>query len=143
MQQKANELTKIYEGLQDAVKKSMDKLEELIEKNAMTADQVDALINYGVQAADEEYPELTKIEPMTSEEYAAFYKKMAKEFAENPVKYENHAKDSGMSAEELSLLFGQISDSIDQYPEIWQSQERAQLLGPKNLAILVNVFRKQ
>ena len=143
MKQKAEELKKVYEGLDGEAKQSISKLEELIEKNAMTPDQVDLMVENALKASDGKYPELEKVEGMTSEEYAALYKQMAEEVKAAPEKYEGHVRASGMSADELALLFAQINGAVEKYPEVWESQEAAQMLSPKNLAILVNVFKKE
>lgn len=149
MKQKAEELKKAYENLNPEAKESIGKLEALIEKNAMTPDQVDMLIDHALKVApDGRYPELDEIEKvsktpaMTREEYAALYKKMAEEILVSPEKYSGHVRASGMSKEELADLFRQIEGAIDKYPEVWESREAASMLHPKNLAILVNVFKK-
>lgn len=142
MKQKAEELKKTYEGLDEGVKQHMGKLHELIEKNAMTPEQVELMIDNAMKVPDNAYPELAEVEGITGAEYAELYKKMAEEIKANPAKYESHIKASGMSAEELAALFDQINGAVVRYPEVWESKEAAQMLSPKNLAILVNVFKK-
>ena len=80
---------------------------------------------------------------MTSADYAAMYKKMAEDVKSSPEKFEEHIKASGMSADELELLFSSIHGTIEKYPEIWEAKENAQLLHPKHLAILASGFDKK
>lgn len=141
MKQKAEEIKKAYEDLGEEAKESMGKLAALIEKCAMAPEAVEAMLA-NVMKADKQHPELESVEGMTSQEYASAYKKMAEEIAEAPEKYEHHVRQSGMSADELSTLFAQINGTVEKYPEIWESQENAHLLSPRNLKILVDVFRK-
>ena len=89
------------------------------------------------------HPELKAIEEMTSEDFAALYKKMAEDVKSSPEKYEPHLRASGMTADELSLLFASINGSIERYPEIWEARKNAELLHPKNLAVLVSGFGKK
>lgn len=142
MSQKADELKKVYENLDSEAKESISKLKTLIEKNAMTPEQVELLITHAHQNADERYPELDEMDRMSSAEFAEMYKKMADDIKEAPEKYENHAKASGMTPDELAGLFSQINGAVVRYPEVWESKENAQMLHPRNLAILVNVFKK-
>ena len=149
MSQKAEELKNVYESLDEETKKSMNKLEKLIEKNSMTPEQVELLVEKGERAVIEQgYPELMNLgkissaERMSVSEYAELYKKMAEEFEAHPEKYEEHAKASGMEVSELSGLFKQINTTVVRYPEVFESREKAEMLHPKNLAILVNAFKK-
>ena len=142
MKEKAKELTKAYEELHEEAKHSLTGLEKLIEKNAMSLEEVVELIDNKMEG-DVMHPELKAIEEMTSEDFAALYKKMAEDVKNSPEKYEPHFKASGMTADELSLLFASINGSIEKYPEIWEAKENAQLLHPKHLAVLVSGFGKK
>ena len=142
MKEKAKELTKAYEELHEEAKHSLTGLEKLIEKNAMSLEEVVELIDNKMEG-DVMHPELKAIEEMTSEDFAALYKKMAEDIKNSPEKYEPHLKASGMTADELSLLFASINGSIEKYPEIWEAKENAQLLHPKHLAVLVSGFGKK
>ncbi len=141
MNEKAKELTKAYEGLHEEAKASLSGLEKLIEKNHMSPEEVASLIDNRMEA-DVIHPELKNIEKMSSVEFADLYKKMAEEIKVSPEKYEAHIRDSGMSADELALLFESINDVITVHPEVWEAKENAELLHPKNLAVLVNAFKK-
>ena len=142
MKEKAKELTKAYEELHEEAKHSLKGLEKLIEKNSMSLEDVVALIDNKMEG-DELHPELKSIEEMTSADYAAMYKKMAEDVKSSPEKFEEHIKASGMSADELELLFSSIHGTIEKYPEIWEAKENAQLLHPKHLAILASGFDKK
>lgn len=142
MKEKAKELTKTYEQLHEEAKHSLHGLEKLIEKNSMSLEEVVDLIDNRMQA-DEIHPELKSIEEMTSADFAAMYKKMAEDIKVSPEKYEAHLKASGMSADELSLLFASINGSIEKYPEVWEAKENAQLLHPKHLAVLASGFGRK
>ena len=146
MKKKAEEIKKIYEGLATEEQKSMSRLAELIEKRAMKPEAVTEMMENifsQATAAEEQHPELEIIEGMTHEEYAKAYKKMAEQVAAAPEKYEEHAKQFGMSAADLEILFAEINGVVEKYPEIWESQEHAQMLHPKNLGILLDVFKKE
>lgn len=142
MKQKAEELKKAFAELNDDAKESIGKLEALIKKNAMTPDQVQLIADYCMDAADRAHPELATIEGMTSVEYAELYKKMSDELVAEPEKIEEHAKELGMSAEDLAFLFAQIDGTVKNNPEVWESKEAAEMLHPKNLSILLDVFKK-
>ena len=142
MKEKAKELRKTYEELHEEAKHSLKGLEKLIEKNSMSLEDVVALIDNKMEG-DELHPELKSIEEMTSADYAAMYKKMAEDVKSSPEKFEEHIKASGMSADELELLFSSIHGTIEKYPEIWEAKENAQLLHPKHLAILASGFDKK
>lgn len=142
MKEKAKELRKTYDELHEEAKHSLKGLEKLIEKNSMSLEDVVALIDNKMEG-DELYPELKSIEEMTSADYAAMYKKMAEDVKSSPEKFEEHIKASGMSADELELLFSSIHGTIEKYPEIWEAKENAQLLHPKHLAILASGFDKK
>lgn len=142
MKEKAKELTKAYEDLHEEAKHSLQGLQKLIEKNAMSLEDVVALIDNKMEG-DVLLPELKSIEEMTSEDYAAMYKKMAEDVKTSPENFEAHIKASGMSADELALLFESIEGTIQKYPEIWEAHENAELLHPKNLAILASAFGKK
>ena len=142
MKEKAAKITKTYEDLHEEAKHSLSGLEKLIEKNSMSLEEVVALIDNRMEA-DVIHPELRTIEEMTSDEYAAMYKKMAEDVKSSPEKFEEHIKASGMSADELELLFSSIHGTIEKYPEIWEAKENAQLLHPKHLAILASGFDKK
>lgn len=145
MKQKAEEIKKAYENLGTEEKASMSRLAELVRKWAMPPEAVSAMIeNAFSQAltADEQYPELENIEQMTREEYARTYRKMAQQVAAAPEQFEEHARQIGMTAGELEVLFAEINGVVEKYPEVWESQERAQMLHPKNLGILLDVFKK-
>jgi hypothetical protein len=142
MKEKAKELTKAYEDLHEEAKHSLQGLQKLIEKNAMSLEDVVALIDNKMEG-DVLHPELKSIEEMTSEDYAAMYKKMAEDVKTSPENFEAHIKASGMSADELALLFESIEGTIRKYPEIWEAHENAELLHPKNLAILASAFGKK
>ena len=141
-------LVNTYDEMHEDAKKSMSKLEALIEKAAMAPEQVEDMINRA-ELIDEAYPELDNIERITkgegisAQEYAALYKKIAEDIREKPEKYEKHVKASGMPADELALLFEQINGSVEKYPEIWESKDAAQMLNPRNLAILVSERKKR
>ena len=142
MKEKAKELTKAYEELHEEAKHSISGLEKLIERNSMSLEEVVDLIDNRMQG-DIQHPELKSIEEMTSEDYASMYKKMAEEIKASPEKFEAHVKASGMSADELELLFTSIHGVIEKYPEVWEAKENAQLLHPKHLAILGSAFSKK
>ena len=142
MKEKAKELTQTYEELHEEAKHSLKGLQALIEKNSMSLDEVVELIDNKMKA-DELHPELKSIEEMTSDDYAAMYKKMAEDIKSSPEKFEAHIKASGMSAEELELLFTSIHGVIDKYPEVWEAKENAQLLHPKHLAVVAAGFGKK
>ena len=142
MKEKAKQLTKAYEDLHEEAKHSLQGLEKLIEKNAMSLEDVVALIDNKMEG-DVQHPELKSIEEMTSEDYAAMYKKMAEDVKTSPENFEAHLKASGMSADELALLFESIDGAIQKYPEVWKARENAELLHPKNLAILASAFSKK
>lgn len=142
MKEKAKELKQTYEELHEEAKHSLSGLEKLIERNSMSLDDVVALIDNKMES-DEIHPELKSIEEMTSADYAAMYKKMAEDIKNSPEKFEAHIKASGMSADELSLLFASINGVIEQYPEIWEAQKNAELLHPKHLAVLASAFSKK
>ena len=142
MKEKAKELKQTYEELHEEAKHSLSGLQKLIEKNAMSLEEVVALIDNKMEG-DEMHPELKSIEEMTGADYAAMYKKMAEDVKTSPEKFEAHIKASGMSAEELSLLFESINGVIEKYPEIWEARKNAELLHPKHLAILASGFGKK
>ena len=142
MKEKAKELAKTYEELHEEAKHSLSGLEKLIEKNAMSLEDVVALIDNKMEG-DVMHPELKSIEEMTSEDYAAMYKKMAEDVKTSPENFEAHIKASGMTADELALLFASINGAIEKYPEVWEAQKNAELLHPKNLAVLASAFSKK
>ena len=142
MKEKAKELAKTYEELHEEAKHSLKGLQTLIEKNSMSLEEVVELID-NKMSADVQHPELKSIEEMTSDDYAALYKKMAEDVKASPEKFEEHIKASGMSAEELALLFESINGVITRYPEVWEARENAELLHPKHLAILASGFGKK
>ncbi len=142
MQEKAKELRETYEELHEEAKHSLKGLQQLIEKNSMSLEDVVALIDNKMQS-DEMHPELKSIEEMTSEDYAKMYKKMAEDIKTSPENFEEHIKASGMSADELELLFSSIHGTIEKYPEVWEAKKNAQLLHPKHLAILASGFDKK
>jgi len=142
MKEKAKELEKVFEGLQEDAKASMSGLDKLIERNSMDPEEVAALIDNKMQG-DMIHPELANVEKMTASEFAALYKKMAEDVKVAPEKYEAHAKAAGMTPDELSLLFASINGAIETHPEVWEAQQNAQLLSPKNLAIFVNAFKRE
>lgn len=142
MKEKAKELTQVYEGLHEEAKDSLKGLGKLIEKSSMSLEEVVELIDNKMEA-DVFHPELKSIEEMTSEEFSALYKKMAEDVKVNPEKYAAHLKHSGMTPDELALLFESINGVIDNHPEVWEAKNNAQLLHPKNLAVLVSGFNKK
>ena len=142
MKEKAKELAKAYDELHEEAKHSLKGLEQLIEKNSMSLEEVVELIDNKMES-DHMHPELKAIEEMTSDDYAAIYKKMAEDIKTSPEKFEGHLRASGMSAEELELLFTSIHGVIEKYPEIWEAKENAQLLHPKHLAVLASGFSKK
>ena len=142
MQEKAKELRETYEELHEEAKHSLKGLEKLIEKNSMSLEDVVALIDNKMEG-DEQHPELKSIEEMTSKDYAAMYKRMAEDIKAYPESFEEHIKASGMSADELELLFSSIHGTIEKYPEVWEAKKNAQLLHPKHLAILASGFDKK
>ena len=142
MKDKVKELSKAYEELHEEAKHSLTGLETLIEKNSLSLEEVVDLIDNKMKG-DVIHPELKSIEEMTSEDFAAMYKKMAEDIRESPEKYEPHLKASGMTADELATLFASINGSIEKYPEVWQAKENAELLHPKHLAVLISGFGKK
>lgn len=142
MKEKAEELRRTYDELHEEAKHSMSGLEKLIEKNHLSLEEVVALIDNKMEA-DVFHPELKSIEEMTSEDFAAMYKKMAEDVKASPEKFQAHIKASGMTADELSLLFASINGAIEKYPEVWEAKENAALLHPKHLAILASAFSKK
>ena len=138
---KAEDLKKTIEGIGEDKKDHVSLLEKLIEKCAMEPDQVKALFENSMPA-DVEYPELASVEDMTTAEFGELYKKMEEEVKNSPAEFEHHMKITGMSEDELALLFGKLNESVEKYPEIWESKEAAQLLHPKNLGILIDVLKK-
>ena len=121
--------------MNEKAKDHISLLEKLIEKCAMEPDAVAALIENSLPA-DVEYPELA------SAEFGELYKKMEEDVMNSPEEFKHHMNITGMSEDELALLFGKLNESVEKYPEIWESKEAAQLLHPKNLAILVEVLKK-
>jgi len=142
MKEKAKELQKTYENLHEEAKHSLSGLEKLIEKNSMSLEEVVALIDNKMQD-DKFHPELKSIEEMTTDDFAAMYKKMAEDIKASPENFEAHIKASGISADELALLFDTIHGTIVRYPEVWEAKENAELLHPKHLAILASAFGKK
>ena len=142
MKEKAKELKQTYEELHEEAKHSLKGLAALIEKNSMSLDEVVELIDNKMKS-DELHPELKSIEEMTSDDYAAMYKKMAEDIKSSPEKFEAHIKASGMSADELALLFESINGVIERYPEVWEAKKNAELLHPKHLAVLASAFGKK
>lgn len=145
MKEKVEEIRKAFKAKGPEAEDAAGRMAEYIEKCAMAPEAIDALVNETF-GADQLHPELAEVEGMTSEEYAKQYAKLYKEMsvaiAESPEKYEDHAKQIGMSTEELSALFAQIEGTVDKYPEIWESKEHAQMLHPHNLKNLHEVFKK-
>lgn len=142
MKEKAEKLTKTYDNLHEEAKHSIKGLQKLIEKNSMSLEEVVDLIDNRMEA-DVFHPELKAIEEMTSDDYAAIYKKMAEDVKNSPEKFEAHIKASGMTPDELELLFSSIHGVIKKYPEVWEAKENAELLHPRNLAILASAFGKK
>ena len=142
MKEKAKELRQAYEELHEEAKHSLSGLEKLIEKNSMSLEDVVELIDNKMEG-DMFHPEMKSIEEMTSDDFAALYKKMAEDIKVSPEKYEPHLKASGMTADELSLLFASINGAIENHPEVWEAKENAELLHPKHLAILASAFGKK
>ena len=142
MKEKAKELAQTYEELHEEAKHSLSGLQKLIKNNSMSLEEVVDLIDNKMKAG-EQHRELKSIEEMTSDDYAAMYKKMAEDVKSSPEKFEAHLKASGMSADELELLFTSINGVIEKYPEVWEAQKNAQLLHPKHLAILAAGFGKK
>ena len=103
MKEKAKELAKTYDNFHEEAKHSLKGLEKLIEKNSMSLEEVVELIDNKMEA-DEFHPELKNIESMSSDEFAAMYKKMAEDVKASPEKFEAHLKASGMTADELAPL---------------------------------------
>ena len=141
MKQKAEEIKKAFEDHSSEAVESISKLAAFIEKCAMTPEAIEQMIK-NTMKADTQHPEIEEIEGMSSKEYAGIYKRMSEVIAAEPEKFEEHARMSGMTAGELSTLFAQINGTIEKYPEVWESQENAHMLSPKNLKILVDVFRQ-
>ena len=139
---KADELKKAFEGLDEGAKQQMGKLHELINRTSMTPEQVERMIENSTKSPDSLHPEMEAIDEMTSKEYAELYGQMAEEIKTDPAKFKDHVRVSGMSEEELATLFQQIKGAVIRYPEVWESKEAAAMLHPRNLAILVNVFKK-
>ena len=133
----AKDLSRVY----DEVSEGSEKFREMIEKNAMSHEQIEEMIGKYINA-DAKYPELAAVEGMTSKEFAALYKKMAEDIRSAAEEFEAHKEQLGMSPDELSTLFTQISGGIEKYPEVWESSERAQMLHPKNLLMLVTAFKE-
>ena len=139
---KEDDLKKAVEGIGEEKKDHVSLLEKLIEKCAMEPDQVKALFENSMPA-DVEYPELASVEDMTTAEFGELYKKMEEEVKNSPAEFEHHMKITGMSEDELALLFGKLNESVEKYPEIWESKDAAQMLNPRNLAILVSERKKR
>ena len=138
-------LEELWLDLGSEEKASVSRLAELVRKWAMAPEAVAELVENAFNqalTADEQHPELETVEGMTSQEYAKAYKKMAEKVAEAPEQYEEHARQAGMSAGDLEVLFAEINGVVEKYPEVWESQERAQMLHPRNLGILLDVFKK-
>ena len=131
------DLAKVY----DEVSEDSGKFRQLIEKNAMDPARIEEMFNRNY-SADARYPELSNVEEMTSGEYAALYRKMAEDVKTNPGEFEAHIKHLGMTPDELSTLLNQISGGVEKYPEIWESNEKAQMLHPKNLSMLASAFKE-
>lgn len=142
MKEKAKELQQTYEELHEEAKHSLKGLHSFIEKNSMSLEDVVDLIDNKMRA-DEFHPELKSIEEMTSDDYAAMYKKMAEDVKSSPEKFEEHLKESGMNADDLAILFETINGIIVRYPEVWEAKKNAELLHPKHLAILTSGFGKK
>ena len=131
------DVSRVYEELSGNSK----KFKERIEKNAMSPDRIMEMIE-GNYNADNRYPELASIEEMTSAEFIELYKKMAEDVKSTPEKYEAHAREIGMTADELSSLFTMISGGVEKYPEVWASKDKAQLLHPGNLSMLASALKE-
>ena len=140
MSDKAKELKETYEQLNKETKDSLKGLDKLIQNNSMSVEEVIALIDNKMMA-DTFHPELKAIEAMSSIDYSALYKEMAKDIKEKPERYDEHLDASGMSADELELLFTTIDGVIVRYPEVWEAKKNAELLHPRNLAILISALK--
>ena len=132
---------KVFLEVYDQVSENSDKFREMIEKNAMAPEKIQQMIERDY-SADARYPELANVEKMTSQEFAALYAKMAEDVKSDPQKFEEQARQFGMTSEELADLFTQISGGIEKYPEVWESTEKAQMLHPRNLAMLAAACRE-
>ena len=141
MSDKAKELKETYEQLNKETKDSLKGLDKLIENNSMSVEEVVALIDNKMMA-DTFHPELKAIESMTSDDYSALYKEMAKDVKETPERYDEHLNASGMTADELELFFTTIDGVIVRYPEVWEAKKNAELLHPRNLAILISALKR-
>ena len=131
------DVSKVYEK----VSEDSGKFKERIEKNAMSHEEIQGMIerNY---SADRKYPELASVEEMTGMEFAELYKKVAEDVKSSPEEFKTQAEQMGMTPDELSDLFERISGGIQKYPEVWESKEHAQLLNPKNLAMLASALKE-
>lgn len=131
------DVSKLYEE----VSENSGKFKERIEKNAMSPDKIQQMIERDY-SADKKYPELAAVEEMTGAEFVELYKKMAEDVKSSPEAFEPHAREFGMTPDELSALFGKISGSIEKYPEIWESKEKAQLFHPRNFSMLASALKE-
>lgn len=133
----AKELSKLY----GEVSEDSGKFRELIEKQAMDPDMLDWVLS-GFATDELKYDELATVENMTAEDFAKLYKDMSAKIKASPAKFEKQAKPLGMTADQLSNMFDRISGGVEKYPEVWDSLEKAQLLHPRNLAMLATAFRE-
>lgn len=134
------ELSNLYANMADKANEEDVKFSERIAESVMDPEKMERL-SRGNASAHMRFPELNNNENMTPSEYAAFYKKMAKDVADKPEDYEANAKAADMTTEELSGLFMEISDNVVRYPEVWESKENAQMLSPSNLSILADALK--
>ena len=133
----AKELSRIY----GEVSEDSGKFREMIEKNAMDPDTLEWILG-GFMDPEQKYVELDSVDEMTAADFAAIYRKVSEDIKSAPEKYERQAKPIGMTADQLSSMFDRISGGVERYPEVWDSLEKAQLLHPRNLAMLATAFRE-
>lgn len=133
----AQELSKVY----DEISEDSGKFKEMIEKNTADPEKIASLLD-GFVDNESRYPELKSVDPMSASEFSALYRKMSEDVKATPDSFEVHTKPLGMTPDQLSTLFEQIAGGVESYPEIWDSQEKAQILHPRNLMMLASAFKE-
>lgn len=91
---------------------------------------------------DERYPEIRNLDTPDAKAFGRLYREIAQEIKESPDKFRAQIEESAMEPEEVSELLGRISDAIDHYPEIMESQENAQKLHPANLGLIWDALKE-
>lgn len=118
------------------------KFQSRIEKNAMSPEQVEKMFTSSIGKFSERYPELEAVDDMGPAEFAALYKKLADDIKNDPAARDIFAEEASMRPEDVEIMFSQLAGGIEKYPEVWDSQEKAQMLHPKNLVMLASALKE-